>query len=439
MRFYPRCHAAQSNLNLFDERTLSCRLALAALAAGSSSGDDTPCTRDLDCQLNGACVAGACECSRGWTGASCGELSLAPARAGAGFGSLSSPVSSWGAGAAFDPASGKYVMMVDEMSLGCGLETWGSNSHCVLAMADSPLGPFEKQKVLLDAWCHGSSVARDPASGRWVFMHMGHPQPSVDSCVVTCANGITPANKTTGACEHDGVVPYTQGAFVTVGSDPLGPYVAAPKLRDGANCEPLFLPNGTLFFACPMGGPSSAPNCGSRGQNAFLNVFRAESLDDAIAGNDVELPLTYVPAGSDAPSEVMCINWEDQNLWVDERGFFHTLMHAFRGQNTSYPLPGCFDSGDGRGFQPANCTSLGGHAFSEDGAHWWISPVPAYTSNVTYDDGTVVAFRARERPHILTAADGGHFFISAVGNPGQGGNTGVDGADHTFTLIQQLQ
>jgi hypothetical protein len=34
------------------------------------------------------------------------------------------------------------------------------------------------------------------------------------------------------------------------------------------------------------------------------------------------------------------VNWEDQNLWVDRAGHLHTLMHAFRGQNTSYPVPG---------------------------------------------------------------------------------------------------
>lgn len=113
-------------------------------------------------------------------------------------------------------------------------------------------------------------------------------------------------------------------------------------------------------------------------------------------------------------------------------------MHAFRGQNTSVPLPGCFDSGDGS-FLPANCSSLGGHAFSLDGAHWWISPDVAYTATVEYDDGSAVGYRARERPHIiLDDASNAAYFISAVGDPGAGGNTGMPGADHSFTLVQQL-
>jgi len=42
-----------------------------------------------------------------------------------GYGSLNSTVSSWGAGVLFDPESGKWVMMVDEMNNNCGLGTWG--------------------------------------------------------------------------------------------------------------------------------------------------------------------------------------------------------------------------------------------------------------------------------------------------------------------------
>jgi hypothetical protein len=432
---------------------LAAALAAASTASASASASTSPppppppptrggaaCASALDCQLNGACVAGACVCGAAWTGASCGALSLLPAVRGAGFGGLASPVSSWGAGAARDPATGKFVMMVDEMSLGCGLGTWGRNSRCVLAMADSPLGPYARTQVLVDAWCHGSSLARDPVSGRWVYNHMGNAGRNTANCAQGCADGITPPNATTGACAApNGTVPYTQGAFVSTGADPAGPYALAPSLVDGANCEPFFLDDGALIFACPWSGPSPAPNCGApTGHNAFLHVLRADSLDAAIAGNVVELNLTYSPAGSNG-SQVMCIEWEDQNIWRDSSGYFHTLMHAFRGQNTSYPLPGCFDRGDGAGFQPPGCTALGGHAFSLDASHWWISGEPAYTPEVHFDDGSVVTFRARERPHIISDASGeAAYFVSAVGNPGPGGNTGVPGADHTFTLVQQL-
>ena len=36
------------------------------------------CTNALDCELLGKCINGACKCFRGFTGASCGSLDLAP-------------------------------------------------------------------------------------------------------------------------------------------------------------------------------------------------------------------------------------------------------------------------------------------------------------------------------------------------------------------------
>lgn len=136
------------------------------------------------------------------------------------------------------------------------------------------------------------------------------------------------------------------------------------------------------------------------------------------------------------------MNWEDQNIWVDRGGRLHTLMHAFRGQNTTYPAPGCVAAANGT-WLPLGCTSVGGHAFSVDGAHWYISPVRAYTATVAYEDGSERAFRARERPHLVFAGSGPGsgdptWFVSAVGDPGPGGNTGEVGQDHSFTLLQEL-
>ena len=47
---------------------------------------------------------------------------------------------------------------------------------------------------------------------------------------------------------------------------------------------------------------------------------------------------------------------EDQNLWIDARGNFHTLMHAYRGQPCDYPV--C-DRVKNKQF----CSAVGGHAF----------------------------------------------------------------------------
>ena len=122
-------------------------------------------------------------------------------------------------------------------------------------------------------------------------------------------------------------------------------------------------------------------------------------------------------------------------------------------------------------------------------AHRYISPVPAYSPIVIFGDGSTLFFRARERPHmildevqqrlllslfimkmiilprqardkrresskkrcVMCVSQEGHLaaLATAVGNPAQapcgvgeagcsGGNGGIPGADHTFTLIQPI-
>lgn len=376
-------------------------------------------------RLNGECLASQCVCSPAWTGANCSSLNLLPAKLRNGYGNLTSPTTSWGAGVVHDAASGQWLMFNDEMAEGCGMGTWGQNSRCVLSTADSPLGPYARQRVVVSSWCHGSSLARDPISGTLVLNHMANSAPRVNCTQCGGSGGVTPPGAPSGPCSQaPGAAPYTQAALVADGAS--GPFRPAPALLNGGNCETAFAPNGSVYVACPYGGKGTLPNCP---QTALLTLSTAPSLDAALAGAWTTLPLSFEPA--------VCVNWEDQNIWVDSRGRLHALMHAFRGQNTSYPLPGCWDSGGG--FLPAGCSTLGGHLYSETGAHWHVSPVPAYTAQVEYEDGSVVDFRARERPHLVTSAAGDPlYFISAVGNPGPGGNTGAAGADHAFTLVQQL-
>jgi hypothetical protein len=53
--------------------------------------------------------------------------------------------------------------------------------------------------------------------------------------------------------------------------------------------------------------------------------------------------------------------------------------------------------------------------------------------------GRKLLTQARERPHLIFDGVGNPtHLISGAGDPGEGGNTGVGGADHTFTLVVPL-
>ena len=95
-------------------------------------------------------------------------------------------------------------------------------------------------------------------------------------------------------------------------------------------------------------------------------------------------------------------------------------------------------------------SAVGGHAYSKNGYDWDVSPVIAYTPTQEFEDGSVVTFRARERPHLIFDSSGNAtHFINGVGDPcigGGGGNTGCPNeyagggtdVDHTFTIIVPL-
>lgn len=71
------------------------------------------------------------------------------------------------------------------------------------------------------------------------------------------------------------------------------------------------------------------------------------------------------------------------------------------------------------GFQwPSPCTSLGGHACSVDGRQFYISPIAPFNASTIYADGSVVTWRARERPHIVLNEKGEPAaLLNGVGDP----------------------
>jgi hypothetical protein len=264
-------------------------------------------------------------------------------------------------------------------------------------------------------------------------------------------NGTTPPQPGSlpqPACSHEGVA-VTAAALLSNSS--RGPWTPAGRIPNRANAEAAFSRNGTLWISLPTGYHSNDPTCtptpGAAPSNGFFSVVRAETLEDGLAGKWEALPMTYELAGAPEPAgkltpegnSTICFHWEDQTLWVDQRGHLHSFHHAWAGLKTDYPVPGC---GGGRSYH--QCQPRGGHAYSLDGRHWYISPVAMYDGTTEFDDGDTVHWRARERPHVMQDADKVITHLSnGVGDPNppqcDEGNTGCPNHDHTFTLIQPVR
>ena len=482
-------------------------LAAVGVVAGSSEKGGGACSSAIGCQLNGHCVGGACQCAVAWTGPTCAVLDVLPAAHNAGLYNATSDRSSWGNSVRWDPGSGRWWMAADEMAEHCGLQTWGTNSRCVMATAERPEGPYTVNYTVLDPWCHGSVLERDPISGRWLHGHMGGGssgdaavtppyQPYNKPGCVSCSSGVTPdascgKNATYRVCPHTEVpvewrncsgpnntncsrclpgshcsgqagalLPpkylYYGSGSALIAPSPQGPWESANNLTFGmaANCQPFFLRNGTLFMNCggTVKDPQFTPAKKARGciedLEAVSALSRAETLEHALRGEwtfqSRDPILRFVDP---SVANTTCVRWEGQYLWVDERGNFHMMAHAFCGGVTDYPLPGvsvgingsvvCNDAPAGF----LGCNAYGGHAFSEDGHTWYISPITPFTNEISFADGSVMAVRARERVHLIFNDSTGApiFLCNGVGNPGLGLNTGVPGADHTFVQCVPLR
>ena len=112
---------------------------------------DWSCVRDEDCSLNGVCAtSGACKCDPQWGGADWGELNPLPApRAGG----LKSPtLNYWGGNTFF--SEGHYHVFAAEMTKGCQIGDFLTNSQVVHATSPTPLGPYSVNSTWLEPFAH---------------------------------------------------------------------------------------------------------------------------------------------------------------------------------------------------------------------------------------------------------------------------------------------
>ena len=238
------------------------------------------CTSDLDCSLNGICVAstGICVCDAPWEGGDCTLLARLPASAArqASVYGFSPNVTSWGASILRgDESPPMYHMFVAEVP--GGLLNWGSKSQCVHAVSRRQDGPFVRSDVVLSAECHGPVAIRDPSDGAWLVFHQGAGASSSNS-----------------------------SGFLRYALSPYGPWTAVHATPSGHGGEALcvmptaaFHPNGTLFAICGNGA----------------ELHSAPSRDGPWSSVRIPLPLEQ--------------HWEDPTLWFDRRGNFHVLNHVY--------------------------------------------------------------------------------------------------------------
>jgi hypothetical protein len=148
------------------------------------------CSGAADCNLNGACSAGACACVAPWTGADCGSLDFMPARAPDGALYKKVNVSSWCASALRDDA-GIWHAVVAQMANDCGLDSWQQNSQLIhVTSATGPEGPYGDETLIRLPFSHNPKLSRAP-DGTYLVWHIGCGDNSTTR-MGNCSGGVSP-------------------------------------------------------------------------------------------------------------------------------------------------------------------------------------------------------------------------------------------------------
>lgn len=81
-----------------------------------------------------------------------------------------------------DSATGTYHLFAAQMTGGCGLEHWGSNSAIVRATGSAAAGPFTFAEVVVRPFAHNPTIRELPNSSGYVLFFIGNGQGTPVRC-----------------------------------------------------------------------------------------------------------------------------------------------------------------------------------------------------------------------------------------------------------------
>ncbi len=311
-------------------------IAVLALCAG---GQSPPCSSDIDCSLNGLCTASQCACDAPWSGPACATLAFATTPiSGKSIYNASDPRNTWGGAIVGPGADGKFHTFVPRYQAG---SLWHVET-CLHGLAEAPTGPWE--------WSAAANFSCGINPQFLAFPNASNASQTLYSL-------------------------WERGAFWLADSL-YGPFVPIRGAGySGINPAPIYH-NGSFFVTSQATTLiETAPSY--RGPWAFY----------------ANISHPWGPSPASGPYHV-----EDPFLWVDKRGRWHIINHAYNlTQNSS-----------------CGASHVSAHWFSAEGKQWHWSPVAPYNSTVTYDDGSTHAFATCERPNLHFDASGDPDFLTCA-------------------------
>jgi len=280
------------------------------------------------------CTAGACACDRPWSGAACETLTFAtttPASGKSLYDAGASKNNSWN-GAFFAGDDGRFRAYVPLYAAG----SLGGPVSLLHGVADALTGPYTWTTSEVPAAENPAAVVyTDAACGRLVYS-------------------------------------LWLGGRVWTSAAADGPFAAVPDFSyPGGNPAPIY--HGGAFYMT---------------NQATTQLFRCAALARGAQW-------TVVANISHAALPTNQYHVEDPVLWVDARGRWHIINHAYSNEEFS----GCSSS------------AVSAHFYSADGLADWRWSGQPYGHVVRYDDGSAHDYVTLERPKLSFAADGAPAFL----------------------------
>lgn len=288
------------------------------------------CVSDLNCSLNGVCGAsGTCVCDRPWTGSACGALEyVTTAATGRSLYPESDPHNTWN-GAIIRGPDAVYHLFVPVYPPG----QLGGTTTMAHGTAVNITGPY--------TWGKQPDIHIDPLG------EFNGPKSVVYN------------DSSTGKTVYS----LWLGGGVYLSDNLYGEFKRLEGFSyPGANPAPLYH-NGAFYYT----------------DSPTMTVYTTPQL---VAGAKWTEYGSIGRAG--VPSNWIC---EDAAMFVDARGHFHIINHAY----------------DPHEWEHCSTSVISSHFFSPDGRTWHFLPqaIQPYSHTVDYDDGTSHMFVTMERPSVF--------------------------------------
>jgi hypothetical protein len=192
----------------------------------------------------------------------------------------------WGGNTFFDRADRRYHVFTVEMTNGCPIGDYITNSQIVHATADSPLGPFAIQSLALPPFHHNPTIIGPTPDGYYLIYSIGNTNTAVEQ--IPCEQAVPAHCDRAHSFCRGSHMPNSNGRINLAYSKSVhGPWtekVILPYDADNNasawNCEnnnptATILKNGTIFLVY-RADPCKAAAGGGAGGGESLGVATAE-------------------------------------------------------------------------------------------------------------------------------------------------------------------